>query len=349
MKDALPFEIDGLVKGYARGAAWHCTFYTAAGRQRRSLSTKSKRQAERRARQIADLIHQEDWEALAKLDWRPKASSGTFAIFVYQEFLPKYCNWEESTRKFEKGRLRIICEQFGPLPLSGVTASAIKAWLAKLGAEGLSVASQNRYLSDFKSIYKAAVTYGFCKINPAAAVTMQREEVRPRDVLDDEEFERLLPELPEHARRIVVLAAETGMRAGEIRRLTWGDVDLSAGELRVVVAKNKEFRVVPLTARLRTMLDEMEAEVTARPKVSVFGSTGMRKSLATALNRAGIEKHITLHSFRHQFATRALEAGVSSFHLQAIGGWNRPDMLQRYGKVRNRALHEQMAKLNRAG
>ena len=55
---------------------------------------------------------------------------------------------------------------------------------------------------------------------------------------------------------------------------------------------------------------------------------------------------MTLHNFRHQFATRALKAGVSSFHLQAIGGWKSPAMLQRYGKVRNKALHEQMAKLN---
>ena len=61
----------------------------------------------------------------------------------------------------------------------------------------------------------------------------------------------------------------------------------------------------------------------------------------------GDQKHVTFHSIRHEFATRALEAGVSSFHLlQAIGGW-KSVMLQRYGKVRNKALHEQMAKLNR--
>ena len=30
----------------------------------------------------------------------------------------------------------------------------------------------------------------------------------------------------------------------------------------------------------------------------------------------------------------------------AIGGWKSTVMLQRYGKVRNKALHEQMAKLN---
>ena len=72
----------------------------------------------------------------------------------------------------------------------------------------------------------------------------------------------------------------------------------------------------------------------------------IKKGLTAALKRARIEKHVTHHSFRHQFATRALEAGMSSFHLQAIGGWKSPVMLQRYGKVRNKALHEQMAKLN---
>ena len=114
----------------------------------------------------------------------------------------------------------------------------------------------------------------------------------------------------------------------------------------MAVAKNKEYRVVPLTQRLRALLEEMKAEATPHPTAAVFESVDIKKELAAALKRAGIEKHISLHSFRHQFATRALEAGVSSFHLQAIGGWKSPVMLQRYGKVRNRVLHEQMEKLN---
>jgi len=348
MKDASPFEIEALVKGHLRGAAWHCTFYTPGGRQRRKLGTKNKRQAERRAREIAELIQREDWEALSRLDWKPKPNAGTFALFVRQEFLPKYCNWSERTRKGEASRLKILCEQFGTLPLSAVTASAIKAWLSKRAAEGLSPATQNRYLAALKSIYKAAVTYGFCKTNPAAVVTMQTEPIKPKDVLDDEEFERLLSELPDYARRIVLAAAETGMRAGEIRRLRWEDVDLRAGELRVAIAKNNEFRVVPLTVRVRTMLEEMWQQVTPHPTAPVFVDVDFKKGLVAALKRAGIEKRISLHSFRHQFATRAIEAGVSSFHLQAIGGWKSPTMLQRYGKVRNRALHEQMAKLDEA-
>ena len=64
-----------------------------------------------------------------------------------EEFLPKYCNWSERTLKGEESRIRILCEQFGPLPLSGLTSSTIKSWLAKRGAEGRSPASQNRYLA----------------------------------------------------------------------------------------------------------------------------------------------------------------------------------------------------------
>ena len=131
MKDAAAFDVEGLVKGYLRGTAWHCTFYTPAGRQRRKLGSKNKRQAERRAREIAEFIQREIWEALSKLDWKSKPHAGTFSIFVRDEFLPKYCTWSERTRQGEAARLRILCEQFGALPLSAVTASAIKTWLSK--------------------------------------------------------------------------------------------------------------------------------------------------------------------------------------------------------------------------
>ena len=78
----------GLVEGYLPAPAWHCTFYTPAGRQRRKLGSKNKRQAERRAREIAEFIQREDWEALSKLDWRPRPNAGSFSIFVRDEFLP---------------------------------------------------------------------------------------------------------------------------------------------------------------------------------------------------------------------------------------------------------------------
>ena len=105
--------------------------------QRRKLATKNKRQAERRAREVADLIQKEDWEALSKLDWKPKAHSGTFSLFVRDEFLPKYCTWGESTRRGEEGRLRVLCEQFGTLPLSRVHRIRYQVLAGEAGGGGV--------------------------------------------------------------------------------------------------------------------------------------------------------------------------------------------------------------------
>ncbi len=345
---ATTFDVEGLVKGYLRGTAWHCTYYTPAGRQRRKLGTKNKRQAERRAREISDLIQRETWDDLENLSWKPKPQAGTLATFIRDEFEPKYAPWGPRTRKGNAARLRIICRQFGSRPLGSLTAREVKTWLARRQAEGASAATSNRYLSVLKGVYKAAVTYGYVKNNPVEVLKAQSEPVKVKDVLDDDEFERLLSELPDYARRIVLVAVETGMRRSEIARLKWEDVELVAGELRVAEAKNGEFRIVPFTDRLAHMLAELKDKAIPHPTADVFYQGDIKKSLAGALKRAGIEKHVTLHSFRHQFATRALEAGVSSFHLQAIGGWKSPVMLQRYGKVRNKALHEQMAKLDDA-
>ena len=334
----------GRVRIHKRGPWWYARFQPAGKRQELALKVTNKVVAEDLAHKLNSALEKgEPWEhAVGKI----KDGESTVEGFIHDHFLPRFCDWSENTRLVEVTRLRVLCEEFGALPMSDITSQAIKAWLSRREAEGLSVASSNRYLSLFKSIYKAATAYGFCASKPAVAVKIQAEPVKTKDILNEIEFERLLVELPKTSRRVVLAAAETGMRRSELERLLWEDVDLSAGELRVAEAKNKEFRVVPLTNRLSFVLASMWDEVTPHPKTPVFVSVNVRKPLAAALESAGIEKAITLHSFRHQFATRALEAGMSSFHLQAIGGWKSPVMLQRYGKVRNAALHEQMAKLN---
>ena len=45
------------------------------------------------------------------------------------------------------------------------------------------------------------------------------------------------------------MAADTGMRKGELERLTWGDVDFDSQPPSTIVrhSKNKEFRVIPMT------------------------------------------------------------------------------------------------------
>ena len=120
MKEASPFEVEGLVRGYPRGAAWHCTFYTPAGRTRLKLATKNKRQAERRAREIAELIQREDWEALSKLNWKPMLPLSVLLVRVYKlhqpvsvPYLPEYggcTSWVEVLSDVNLGKIKPVLD-----------------------------------------------------------------------------------------------------------------------------------------------------------------------------------------------------------------------------------------------
>jgi integrase len=332
-----------------RGKWYYVRFRVGGERIERALKLSNKVRAQRRAAKVdAALEKGEPWEWVVG---RTAAGDRSFTEVV-DEWLEKGCRWSENTRRGHAAIVRQLKEEFGRRLVTEIRPQDIEGYLARRRDGGMPPSSRNRILAVLKSIFKKIGPppdgWGYVPANPAASVRMEKEDIKTKDVLDDDEVERLLAVLPETDRRVVLVAAETGMRRSELERLLWEDVDLSAGELYVKVAKNRTFRTVPLTGRPAAVLADMKAEATPHPKAPVFQNVTSNQTLRGALERAGIEKAVTLHTFRHLFATRALEAGVSSFHLQAIGGWKTPVMLERYGKRRNAALHAEMEKLDRS-
>ncbi len=97
--------------------------------------------------------------------------------------------------------------------------------------------------------------------------------------LSVEEQERLLDALngnvTPHLRTLIPLLLLTGMRAGEARSLTWGQVDLRGNTLAVGKAKTSSGtgRVIPLNPELAHILSDHLNEFTGRfgaPKPSHF-------------------------------------------------------------------------------
>jgi len=89
------------------------------------------------------------------------------------------------------------------------------------------------------------------------------------------------------------MAYYTGMRQGEILNLTWDQVDLREGFVRLNPehTKTNDGRLVPLTGELVEMFKAMPRGL---PGVKVFTYQGksvscIKKSFVTACKRAGIE------------------------------------------------------------
>ena len=115
--------------------------------------------------------------------------------------------------------------------------------------------------------------------------------------LTEDELHSLIAECPEHTRRLVIVAADTGMRRSELRRLTWEDVDFEIGTLTVRKSKNKDYRVIPMTEKVRELLLHLRSAPDCE-ETSVLPVGDVKRSLHTAAIRAGIG-HVHMHQLRH--------------------------------------------------
>ena len=130
---------------------------------------------------------------------------------------------------------------------------------------------------------------------------------------------------------IVKLAIETGMRRGEIAKLTWKDVDMMKRTAHLMDTKNGEDRLVPLSIAAISVLKSLPTRIDGR----MFGMTAHAITYAfiRATKRAGI-KDLHFHDLRHEAITRLFEKGFNVMEVGSISGHKTLQMLQRYTHLR---------------
>jgi integrase len=115
---------------------------------------------------------------------------------------------------------------------------------------------------------------------------------------------------------------DTGLRRGEALRLSCRDVDLDKGTLSVWETKNGNPRTVPLTTRVKNILEtriDTEGRLKNKP---IFNLTEekIRRVWEWLRSNMGLEddKEFVLHSLRHTCASRLVQRGIQ---LQVVQQW----------------------------
>lgn len=226
-----------------------------------------------------------------------------------------------------------------PRKLSEAPEGAPEAPLAKPRTP----ATVCRYLACLSAVLSFAVKeLGWIQDNPMRRVSKPKEPGGRCRVLAEEERAALLeacrnvsPDLAD----LVTLALCTAARKGELRGLTWGDVDLSRRVITLRDTKNGGTRVVPVRG-------EAEAVLAARAKFRrldnphVFPAPFRRGKAPggpmdftgpwyRALAEAGLED-FKFHDLRHTAASYLAMSGASLPELAAILGHKQLSMVQRY-------------------
>jgi integrase len=144
------------------------------------------------------------------------------------------------------------------------------------------------------------------------------------EFLTDEELAALLGRVTGEVRTMMLFAAHTGMRIGELLALRWMDIDLKRNQVTIRrgsyrgkdrTTKGKRKRDVPLSA---TALEAISAHRHLRGPLVFCDAAGQRLVYATARNRARAAGLSGWHVLRHTFGTTLSARGVP---LRAIQEW----------------------------
>jgi integrase len=203
--------------------------YREGTRQRSAgiFPTKRRAEAERRAieRGRTELTRP------AGVDLEQKART-LFGEYVATKWWPgwkdQHPTSEYGTRKKVEKR---ILPTFGDIPLGDLDASTIGAWKAAMLAEELSPQTVNTYLSLLGTILNAAVDDDCLARSPLVrksgagrAAATRNQPIPRREVwLLREQLDRLVEAIDPRCRALVLVAALTGMRWGELAALRWDD------------------------------------------------------------------------------------------------------------------------------
>jgi integrase len=244
---------------------------------------------------------------------------------------------------------RHIGPRLGRTPLADVDGSTIADLVVALGDEGVAAKRLSNVLVPLRACLSWHHRIGTFARDPAGWFDAAAPAADERRILSIAEVERLVAATPAPYRAFVATAAWTGMRLGELRALTWDDVDLDARLITVDktryrqqvqrATKNGEVRVVPIPPHLAVELAAWRAACPRHPDGLVFcGPRGTpldpddfrRRVFAPALERAGLDPATRIHDLRHTSASLYLSSGATVREVMEIHGWKRMETALRY-------------------
>jgi integrase len=150
-----------------------------------------------------------------------------------------------------KYRLGRFADDFGTRLIAEITTADIDQWLRELN---LGPVSRNTFRRRLVTLFKFAKTRGWCRTIPAAESTRVREVSDEVGILTPKELEGLLAVASQDTVPYWATGAFAGLRASEIERLDWEDVNHRHIRVRAKHAKTASRRLVDIQPNLAKWL-----------------------------------------------------------------------------------------------
>ena len=221
------------------------------------------------------------------------------------------------------------------VPPKKVEPEMISNYMSRLYELGREKSSQARALSGIKSFFNYLLLEEIIDSSPAELIEAPKSSRPLPDTLSTEEIDRLIGSIEDSTtkglrdRAILEVLYSCGLRVSELCDLKLGDLFFGEGYIRVIGKGDKQ-RLVPMSSIARSRIQlYMDVRSKERRKEEILFLNNRGKKLTRvmiftiikqAAQRAGIEKKISPHTFRHSFATHLLEGGANIRQVQELLG-----------------------------
>lgn len=235
--------------------------------------------------------------------------------------------------------------------LEDITHRTIKQYLMYCMETGNKPKTVNSKLKLLRAFSKWLVIEGLSKNDLTSGIKLQREDQQPK-IVRTEDLRLALSHLRRVKRRedtftgrrnytLLLFLAGTGLRLGELERLTWLDVDFSESLIRINTSKSRKAQSVPLSETLaRELLDwrlYLERKFTSLPQAlfvtqegTPFSRNGIQNFFKRLKRNLGIEGDFSPHALRAYFIKELLKNGSNLREVQLLARHSKISVTQLY-------------------
>ena len=163
------------------------------------------------------------------------------------------------------GRAGVSIRILGNPPIHSLTVKVLEDYRQTRRSEKVGPATINKELATIKHALTKPVAWKWVRKDIRQDLKDVQQEKEPpgrlRYLEDEAEAQKIIQHCRGSFKALVSTTLYTGMRRGEVLSLTWDQVDLKQGVMRLTHTKNGEARDIPINETVRVVLAGLRVRI----------------------------------------------------------------------------------------
>jgi len=230
----------------------------------------------------------------------------------------EHLEYKEQFRPYTiDGYKRTLHKVFKDLETTNIKPKQAEKWMLNMQKKKYSASYINN---------TAVILERYLKFNRKKVKLLRVKKPKPlvKDTLTEGEIARILAACSNiREKAMVAILAYSGLRANELCSLTVPNVDLDRGIIQVIGGKGGKDGVSYISRECCKIVNEYLQEYSTNPHMfktlvrkNRYTTWALRKMIKKVARKAGIEKRVYPHLFRHSLATNLVKRGANVLMVQ---------------------------------